>query len=189
MRVKDLDLTALNDVADHPAVQAARRELAAAEREQANVETRCAAAETELRAAEEAAAQGTRDDRRLQKAREQTTHWQGEMRIAAHRAVLARQRAEEAYRSTCIEVHAALADAHRAAICRLDASLQEARQLSFDATTLEEASRRMFAGGPYRKYPGRPLPAISWTREFGGPLGNGETRYELWRKHCGAFND
>lgn len=188
MRIRDIDLTALNDIADHPRVQTARRELTAAEKEQNDTETRCVTAEAELRAAEEAAASGNRDERRLRTAREQAMHWQGEMRIVAHRVVLCRQRAEEAYRAACVEVHAALVEAHREAIRHMDAALLEARRHSYQATSLEEVSSRLFAGGMYRRFPGRALPPISWQREFGGPNGNEmDTRYALWRKHCGVF--
>ncbi len=185
-----IDLTALADIADSPRVRDAQRALAEAERRQTDSETKCVAAENELDHLERAAAAGNRDDKRLKAAREQVVHWQGELRIAAHGVVNARAIAETTYREVCIEVHAAFVEAHHAAMHRLDAALAEARRHSHEITVLEDATSRLFAGGPYRKWPGRPLSHTAWSREFGGPTGNqADTRYMLWRKHCGVFTD
>jgi hypothetical protein len=177
-------LLTLQSLAEHPRVQEVRRSLASSQEEFARVEAQADAAQEELTRMEQAAADGNRDDKRLRAAREQASHWQGELRIASLRWTAARQNAEAIERDAADEWLQQLQEAHRAAIRKLDAALQQVRVLSHAATALEMASESL----PRRNWlrdPGVGLPRLSWAREFGSATTTlADTRYELWRAYC-----
>jgi hypothetical protein len=190
--MKTIDLLTLASVDDHPVMQEQHRILTDALDQQSQADAKHAKADADLAALEDAAANGHRDEKRLQRAREAVHECHAEQRIAARRVANAERAVTDACRATCEALYRQLQDEFGPAIKRFDAALAEAQRGSHDVATLEEASRRLLGANPYRNLPGRALlHGVAWWDIFGGPRSDGrqETRYSIWRKFCRRWLD
>ncbi len=191
MPTKTIDLLTLASVREHPRVHEAQLRAADARRRLHELHEQHAAAADALRAEQHVAATGQRDDKRLRQRDDAVRALANELQIAELSVTHAEQAADAAYAETCVDVERELRELHTVCIRRLERALQDARRASHDAARLEDASGRFFMGGAYRREPGRPIPPTSWMREFGGPNSTtvADTRFEMWRKHCGVTFD
>lgn len=191
MTTKTIDLLTLTTLDEHPRVHEAQLRVADARRHEHELQEQHAAAVNALRAEQRTAASGPRDDKRLRQRDDAVRTLKSELQIAEMGIAHAEQLAETAYAETAAEIEAALRERRDAAARAMDRALQDARRASFELTRIEDASGRLFIGGVYRRRPGRPLPRIAWEREFGGPGAptHADTRFEMWRKHCGVTFD
>lgn len=190
MKPQTIDLLAMNDIREHPSVREKHAALQHAQRLHTDAEKAVTTARDERTAAEHAAATGRRDDRRLKTAHEGVTRAESELRIAKARLEDAHHALTQTMQGTSIEVERELIERHQDAVQRLDDALTIARDRSHDVTALENASSRLFFGGPYRVrdgLDGRPLREMSWLKEFGGPEGKGETRYGYWHQYIQRY--
>ncbi len=190
--MKSIDLRTLPSLDDHPHVLAARKRLADALDQQSQVNAVSRAAEADLAALEDEAAHGQRDEKRLQRARETAQQCHNEDRIAARGVANADRAVTDAYRTTSETLYQQLHAEYGPAIKRFDVALAEAQRRSHDVATLEETSRRLLGGNPYRQLPGRTLPPrVAWWKEFGGPRSDrhAQSRYSAWRTFCRRWLD
>jgi hypothetical protein len=180
----------INDDADY---RQAQKHLFEAQRQLDEVQRTWTKAETELHDAEHDAATGTRNQRRLQAARDNLTQHASEYRIATARVAAAEKNATKVRNARLTTLEREMREARDAEIRAMKDALDIAMRHSHNATAIEQTSGQLFSGGPYRQrdgLPGQPLQPISWTREFGGPHGVfADTRYGLWLRFCGLFNE
>jgi hypothetical protein len=184
----------LPDLSNHPRLVDVHRQLKEAIDQQRDMDGRFTRAHVELTAAEHEAADGLSNTKRLQAAREQARNLESDKRIIDLRVERAREARKLTYSATCREVEQQFSEAHIVILEKLNGALADACRYSHEAAALEEASERVFVGGPYRSrdgLPGKPLLRLAWWKEFAsaGHRGLAETRWgfwsHFWRKHYG----